>query len=176
MSFSIIAAMSENRIIGLDNSLPWRLPADLRYFKGKTMGHTLIMGRKTYESLQKFLAGRRIIVLTRDRNFSTERAETAFSLEEAIGLAEENQETFIAGGAEIYAQALKREIVDTMYLTLVHENFEGDTYFPEFSGSEWELAERKDNKKDEKNLFDFSFLKYVKTVKGKQFRDVKEAG
>jgi len=166
MSFSIIAAMSENRIIGLDNSLPWRLPADLRYFKGKTMGHTLIMGRKTYESLQKFLAGRRIIVLTRDRNFSTERAETAFSLEEAIGLAEENQETFIAGGAEIYAQALKREIVDTMYLTLVHENFEGDTYFPEFSGSEWELAERKDNKKDDKNPYDFSFLKYVKAVRG----------
>jgi dihydrofolate reductase len=162
MSFSIIAAMSQNRVIGLDNSLPWRLPADLRFFKGKTMGHTLIMGRKTYESLQKFLAGRRIIVLTRDRNFSTDQAETALSLKEAIGLVEENQETFIAGGAEIYGQALEEEIVDTMYLTLVHENFEGDTYFPEFSESEWVLAERKYNKKDEKNPHDFSFLKYVR--------------
>lgn len=162
MSISIIAAMSRNRIIGLDNSLPWRLPADLRFFKGKTMGHTLIMGRKTYESLQKFLAGRRIIVLTRDRNFQSEQAEVTHSLEEAISLAGDEQETFIAGGAEIYSLALFRKVVNTMYLTLVHQDFEGDTYFPEFPEAEWELVDREDCKRDEKNPFDFSFLKYTR--------------
>ena len=154
--------MSQNRVIGLNNNLPWRLPADLRYFKGKTMGHTLIMGRKTYESLQKFLSGRRIIVMTRDRNFKCEEAEVAHSLEDALKMAANEAETFIAGGAEIYSLALAGGVVDTIYLTLVHSDFDGDTYFPEFPESEWKLSSREDHQRDEKNPYDFSFLKYIK--------------
>lgn len=160
MKISIIAAMARNRIIGKDNRLPWRLPADLRFFKETTMGHTLVMGRKTYESLQKFLEGRRIIVLTRDNNFQAGEAETAPSLEEAVALAGDEEELFIAGGAEIYSLAISRDLVDTMYLTLVHDDFDGDTWFPEFPESDWKLVSRKDLKKDEKNPYDFSFLKY----------------
>ncbi len=163
MSLSIIAAMSQNRVIGLNNSLPWRLPADLRFFKEKTMGHSLIMGRKTYESLEKFLAGRRIIVLTRDRHLCCENAEVVHSFEAAIRQVENEPETFIAGGAEIYSLALAQGIVDTMYLTLVHQQFAGDTFFPEFPASEWNLVSREDFKKNEKNPYDFSFLKYIKT-------------
>lgn len=163
MSISIIAAMSQNRVIGLNNELPWRLPADLQYFKGKTMGHTLVMGRKTYESLQKFLSGRRIIVMTRDRDFRCEEAEVAHSLESALKMAGNEAETFIAGGAEIYCLALSSNIVDTIYLTLVHRDFEGDTYFPEFPKSEWVLVSRQDHWKDEKNPYDFSFLEYRKS-------------
>jgi dihydrofolate reductase len=162
MSISIIAAMSQNRVIGLNNDLPWRLPADLRYFKGKTMGHTLIMGRKTYESLQKFLAGRRIIVMSRDPGFRCEEAEISHTLEDALKLAGDEEETFIAGGAEIYSLALSGNIVETIYLTLVHHDFEGDTYFPEFPESEWKLASREDHQSDDKNPYDFSFLKYVR--------------
>jgi len=164
MKISIIAAMSQNRVIGIRNSLPWRLPADLRFFKTKTMGHTLIMGRKTFESLQKFLAGRRIIVLTRGREFSPGNAETAHSLDQAVSLAEGEKEIFIAGGAEIYALALSRGIVDTVYLTVIHQDFDGDTWFPEFPDEEWELQSREDHHADEKNPFDFSFLRYERNA------------
>ena len=160
MKISIIAAMSQNRVIGIRNSLPWRLPADLRFFKTKTMGHTLIMGRKTFESLQGFLTGRRIIVLTRDREFSPVNAETAHSLDQAVSLTEGEQEIFIAGGSEIYALALSRGIVETLYLTVIHQDFDGDTWFPEFPDEEWELKSREDHHADEKNPFDFSFLRY----------------
>ncbi len=166
MSISIIAAMSRNRVIGLNNRLPWRLPADLRYFKAKTMGHTLIMGRKTYESLQKFLAGRRIIVLTRDRKFSPDGAEAVHSLEDALRLANGEEEAFIAGGAEIYAQSLAQGVVDTIYLTIIHRDFKGDTWFPEFPDSEWQLEAREDHSPDEENRYAFSFLKYVRAEKG----------
>jgi len=162
MSISIIAAMSRNRVIGRNNGMPWRLPADLRFFKETTMGHTLIMGRKTFESLQKFLAGRRIIVLTRDRCFEAEGIETAHTLEEAVSLAEDEAEIFIAGGAEIYSLALDADIADTMYLTLIEEDFEGDTWFPEYKESDWKLISREDREKDEKNPYDFSFLKYCR--------------
>jgi len=162
MSVSIITAMARNRVIGLDNRLPWRLPADLRYFKEKTMGRTLVMGRKTFESLQKFLAGRRIIVLTRDGDFHPDGAETAGSLAAALGLAAGEPEIFIAGGAEVYSLALEGGIVDTIYLTLIHQDFEGDTLFPEFSESEWRLVSREDHAADEKNACAFSFLQYVK--------------
>ncbi len=100
------------------------------------------MGRKTYESLQKFLEGRRIIVLTRDSSFQAGEAETAASLEKAIIMAGDEEELFIAGGAEIYALAISRDLVDTMYLTLVHDNFDGDTWFPEFPETDWKLASR----------------------------------
>lgn len=160
MSISIIAAMSRNRVIGKNNGMPWRLPADLRFFKETTMGHTLIMGRKTYQSLRNFLAGRRIIVLTRDRCFQGEGIETAHTLEEAVAMAGDEKEVFIAGGAEIYALALDEDIVDTIYLTLIHEDFEGDTWFPEYKESDWKLISREDREKDEKNPYDFSFLKY----------------
>lgn len=160
MKISIIAAMSQNRVIGLQNRLPWKLPADLRYFKNKTMGHTLIMGRKTYESLQKFLAGRKIIVLTRNREFAPETAETAHSLQEALRLAGREPEIFIAGGAEIYSKALGQDIVDTIYLTVIHHDFNGDTWFPEFTEEDWALVSREDHCADEENRFDFSFLRY----------------
>jgi len=159
-NISIIVAIAENRAIGKDNKLLWHVSEDLKRFKKLTTGHTLIMGRKTFESLQKFLAGRRIIVLTRDREFNPGNAETAHSLDQAVSLTEGEQEIFIAGGAEIYALALSRGIVDTVYLTVIHQDFDGDTWFPEFPDEEWELQSREDHNAGEKNPFDFSFLRY----------------
>lgn len=166
MKISIIAAMSENRVIGSNNRLPWKLPADLRYFKAKTMGKTLVMGRKTFESLQKFLAGRRIIVMTRDQGFSPQGAEKAHSLEQALRLAADEQEILIAGGSEIYALALQEGIVDTIYLTLIHHEFQGDAFFPELTDSAWALVSREDHQADSQNPYSFSFLVYTRMKRG----------
>jgi len=141
MIISLIVAMDERRGIGKDGRLPWRLPADLKHFKALTMGHHLIMGRKTYQSIGRSLPGRTTIVLTRDPRFRPEGCLVANSLEDALALARGRgeEEAFIAGGAEVYAAALP--LADRIYLTQVHAAYEADVYFPAFDLEEWHEAE-----------------------------------
>ncbi|HYO52498.1 dihydrofolate reductase [Archangium sp.] len=136
MRLSAIVAMASNRCIGRDNALPWRLPADLKRFKQLTMGHTLIMGRKTYESIGRPLPGRTMLVLTRQRGYAPEGVQVVHSLEQALELAR-GDEVFIAGGADLYRQSLDR--VRRLYLTRIAREYEGDTFFPELDLSGWRL-------------------------------------
>src|SRR5258708_7509586 len=124
---SIIVALSENNLIGVNNQLPWRLSADLKRVKAITMGHPLIMGRKTFESIGKPLPGRTNIVITRNKDFKADGCFVVSSLKEAIEKAKDDSEIFIFGGGEIFREALP--IVNKIYMTRIHHHFEGDTYF-----------------------------------------------
>jgi len=137
MKISLIVAMGLERQIGIQNRIPWHLSSDLQNFKKVTMGHTLVLGRKTFESIGKGLPGRKTIVLTRDPNFTAPNCSRAGSLEEAFELLEAAGETelFIAGGSEVYAKALP--LVQRMYLTLVNYDGEADTFFPAYSTEGW---------------------------------------
>jgi len=154
---SIIAAMDRKRGIGFDNKLPWRLSADLKRFRDLTMGHHIIVGRKTFESIGRSLPGRRMIVVTRNRNFKAEGCDVAHSVEDATRLARERGESelFICGGAEIYAESIG--IADRMYLTFVDAEVAADTFFPEFDGREWIERESSYQPADEKNQYPFIF-------------------
>jgi dihydrofolate reductase len=138
MKLSAIVAMASNRCIGKDNTLPWRLPADLKRFKQLTMGHTLIMGRKTYESIGRPLPGRTMVVLTRQEDYAPEGVQVVHSLEQALERAR-GDEVFIAGGADLYRQTMER--VRRLYLTRIEREYEGDTFFPEVDLSGWRLVE-----------------------------------
>ncbi len=157
MIVSIVVAISQNHAIGKDNKLLWYLPKDLKHFKEITTGHTVIMGRKTYESVGKPLPNRRNIIITRQA-ITIEGCEVVDSVETALALCRDEAEVFIVGGAEIYRQAL--HLTDRIYLTLIHENFEGDTYFPEIKPDLWKETERQDYEPDEKNLLPYSFITY----------------
>ncbi|EPX65034.1 Dihydrofolate reductase [Cystobacter fuscus DSM 2262] len=137
MTLSAIVAMASNRCIGRDNTLPWRLPADLQRFKRLTLGHTLLMGRKTYESIGRPLPGRTMLVVTRQQGWAPEGIEVAHSLEEALARAR-GDEVFLAGGAQLYEQAMDR--VRRLYLTRIDREYEGDTFFPEVDLSTWRLT------------------------------------
>jgi dihydrofolate reductase len=135
MNLSLIVAMSENRVIGVDGDLPWRLPADLKYFKATTLGKPIIMGRKTFDSIGRPLPGRRNIVVTRRDNWNHPGVDVAKSLDAAIALVSEASEVMITGGAQIYALAMDK--VDRLYITEVAVTVEGDTYFPEYNAVDW---------------------------------------
>lgn len=158
MKISIIAAVARNRVIGSKNRLPWHLPADLRHFMRMTMGHYVLMGRKTFESLKEPLRNRTNVVITRQPEYSPEGVLIAHSLPDAISLAEGEEEVFIAGGAAIYSEALT--FSHCIYLTLIHQDFEGDTHFPAFDERAWRLVSRADHGTDEDNPYPFSFLTY----------------
>jgi dihydrofolate reductase len=165
MTISIIAAVATNGVIGRGNALPWRLSADLKHFKALTMGHHLVMGRKTFASIGRPLPGRTTIVVTRNDSFAADGVLRAASLEEAIAIAAGDAEIFIAGGADIYAQSLIR--ADRMYITRVHAEPDGDAFFPEFDDvNEWELVDSEHFEADEKNEYPFSFLTYRRTGVG----------
>ena len=132
---SIIVAMAQNRTIGINNTLPWRIPEDLKHFKMLTMGHHMIMGRKTFDSIGRPLPGRTTVVVTRNRELKIEGCIMAHSLEDAIAACAGDDEIFIVGGAEIYAQALP--LTDTLYVTEIQQNVEGDAHFPSFDKSVW---------------------------------------
>lgn len=129
MSVSLIVAMSRNRVIGKNNQLPWRLPEDLKRFKELTMGHPIIMGRKTYESIGKPLPGRTNIVLTKDTAYQVGGIQVARSLEEALNFGGKDEEKFVIGGSEVFKKAYP--LCDKIYLTLIDRDFDGDTFFPE---------------------------------------------
>lgn len=142
MKISIIVAMALNRVIGINNTLPWKLPEDLKHFKSLTLGNILVIGRKTFESIGRPLPGRETIVVTRQENYKQDGIKTACSLEQAIKTAQrlsQDKEIFIAGGAEIYQQSLN--LADTIYLTLIEKEFLGDTYFPNLDLKSWQLEE-----------------------------------
>lgn len=144
MKVSLIAALARNRVIGRDNRLPWRLPADLRRFKQLTMGHTLLVGRKTFESIGRLLPGRTMLVASRQQGYAPEGVRVVRSVQEALDVAREGGETelFVAGGAEIYRQTLP--VADRLHLTRIEEDVPGDAYFPEYDETQWRLVERED--------------------------------
>ena len=155
---SLIAAMAENRVIGVNNTLPWRLPADLKHFRQITTGHHVITGRRNHESIGKPLPNRTNIVVTRNRHYRAPGCVVAHSLEEALERARTDPEIFIIGGADLYRQAFAH--ADRIYLTLVHANIIGDTYFPEFDSDQWDEICRERHEADDKNPYAYSFLKY----------------
>ena len=160
MTISIIVAMTADRVIGRDNTLPWRLPADLRRFKRLTLGHHLVVGRKTWESIGRPLPGRKMVVITRQRNFRADGVEVVHSVDDALAVARKNgeDEVFIAGGEDIYRQTLAR--AHRLYLTRVHATLEGDAFFPEYDAAAWTEVEREDRAADEKTPHAFSFVTY----------------
>ena len=163
MVVSLIVAVSANGVIGRDGGLPWYLPADLKHFKRTTMGHHLIVGRRTWEEVGKPLPGRTMVVVTRSRRFAPDGAQVAHSVEQALELAAEDDEPFIGGGSQIYRIALARDLVDRVHLTRIHAEVEGDTFFPEIDFGEWELVSEEHHEADEKNEFDYSFLVYERS-------------
>lgn len=156
MQISIIAAITDDRLIGVGNQLIWHLPADLKHFKTVTMGKPIIMGRKTHEAIGKPLPGRRNIVISRQKDFNSEGCEVFASLEAALIALQDYSEVMIIGGSEIYAAALPK--ADTMLLTLVHHAFTGDTYFPKWNARNWQEIEREDFEPDENNKYPYSFI------------------
>ncbi|TAK77054.1 MAG: dihydrofolate reductase [Gammaproteobacteria bacterium] len=156
---SAIVAMGENRVIGKNNQLPWRLPADLRHFKAITTGHPIIMGRKTYESIGRPLPNRLNIIVTRNRAFEAPGCVVVTSMAEAVQQAD-GEEAFIIGGAEVYQQAMP--LVQRLYLTVVHHVFEGDAYFPALNMAEWREAAREKHEADEENAWACSFVRLEK--------------
>jgi dihydrofolate reductase len=157
MIVSIVVAISENNAIGKDNKLLWYMPADLRHFKDITTGHTVIMGRKTYDSVGKPLPNRRNIIITR-QPIAITGCEVVNSIDAALALCSNEAEVFIVGGAEIYRQAM--HLTNRIYLTIIHKEFEADTYFPEIKADEWKQVSKQDFEPDEKNLLPYSFITY----------------
>ena len=152
---TIVVAISGNYAIGKDNQLLWHLPKDLKHFKNITAGGTVIMGRKTFDSVGRPLPKRRNIVVTR-QDMEIAGCEVVKSLAEAVALCKTEAEVFIVGGAEIYRQAMA--ITDRIYLTIVHHNFDADTFFPEIDYKDWTETEREDHETDENHHFSFSFI------------------
>lgn len=160
MNLSMIVALADDRVIGHNNQLIWHMPADLKHFRRLTMGHTLIMGRKTYESIGKPLKGRSTIVVSRQQGYDAKGCEVAGSLHEAIGMAEPGRDVFIAGGGQIYEQAMHMKEVSTIYLTRIYGRFTGDTFFPEIDEAEWICTSKSDHEPDEANRYPYSFMVY----------------
>ena len=159
---TIIAAIAKNNALGKDNDLIWHLPADLKRFKKTTTGHFILMGRNTFESIGKPLPNRTTIIITRNNDYFKEGCLIANSLEQAIELTNNTAAIFIIGGAQIYKEAIEKNLVDTLDITLVHQEFEADVFFPEIDLDIWKEVSREDFKADEKNKFDFSFISYQK--------------
>ena len=155
MTVSIIVAIAENNAIGKDNKLLWSLPRDLKHFKEITSGHTVIMGRKTYDSMGKSLPNRRNIIITRQEDMLIIGVEVVNTLEHALALCADEEEVFIIGGAQIYEQAL--QLTDKIYLTVVHESYEADTVFPELDPERWTVLSSELHLPDEKNNVAFTF-------------------
>ncbi len=155
---SLIVAMAQNHTIGVNNTLPWRCPNDLKHFKALTMGHHMIMGRKTFESIGKALPGRTTVVVTRDTSLRIEGCVIAHSLQEAIAACVADDEVFIVGGADIYRQAL--DLVDTMYITEIHQEVEGDAHFPDFDKTEWHTLSRERHTQAEPQPLEYHFVTY----------------
>jgi len=160
MKLALICAMSENRVIGRDNGLPWHLSEDLKYFKRTTMGNCMIMGRNTWESIGRALPGRTSIVITSKAEYQAQGAEVVGSLQQAIeravAISEETGTTqaFVIGGAVLYQAALP--LADTLHLTRVHAQIEGDTTLHEFDESNWKEISREEYSHDESNNYDYS--------------------
>jgi len=159
---SLIAAMAENRVIGKDRRLPWHLPDEMKHFVRLTTGHTVVMGRKTFESIgSKPLPNRRNIILTHNLDYSCPAPgsiETAASVLDAIARVAPNDEVFICGGEQAYQEALP--LADRLYLTIVHAKFDGDAYFPDYNRSDWHLTDQTRHEPDDRHAHAFTFHRY----------------
>ncbi len=158
MKISLIVAMARNRTIGVNNTLPWRIPEDLRHFKALTMGHHMIMGRKTFDSIGKPLPGRTTVVVTRNQTFQAEGCIVVHSLEDAVAACANDEEIFVVGGAELYAQALP--LASTLYLTEIEQDVDGDAYFPQFDRSKWAETARVRRSQAEPQPLAYDFVTY----------------
>lgn len=150
---SLIAAVASNGVIGREGRMPWHLPADLKRFKALTMGHAIVMGRKTFDSIGRLLPGRRTIIVTRQRGFHFEGATVAHSLEQAIEQARGDDEVFVIGGGEIYAMALP--MADRLHMTELALAPQGDARFPAFDRSTWHETSRESHRAEDGTAFDF---------------------
>lgn len=155
---TIIAAIANNNVLGKNNQLIWHLPADLKQFKQTTLGHYVIMGRKTFESLGKVLPNRKNIIITTNKHFVAKDCIIAHSLSEALTFAQADANPFILGGANIYQQAIA--VADVLDLTFIHHDFDGDVFFPKIDKKIWKETAHQDFKADEKNKFDYSFVRF----------------
>lgn len=164
MKLSLIVALSDNGAIGLGGQLPWRMSADLRRFKRLTMGHHVLMGRKTFESIGRPLPGRTMIVITRQAGYRAPGARVAGSLRRAIQLAEEDDEAFVIGGSDIFRLALPS--VDRMYITHVHTDAAGDVFFPHVDWDRWKRLREERFCADPRNEYDYSFCLYQRRRSG----------
>lgn len=165
MKLAMIVAMAKNNVIGLDNDMPWHLPADLQWFKKTTLGSPIIMGRKTYESIGRPLPGRLNIILSRDSSLSIEGCTVVNSIEDAMRAAEDanqasdnpKEEVFITGGSHLYNTFLEQ--ADTLYITLIDAKLEGDTFFPDYTQYNWQEIHKSEHPADDKNPYSLTFLK-----------------
>lgn len=156
-----IAAVAQNNALGKNNDLLWHLPDDFKRFKTLTSGHYIIMGRKTFESFPKPLPNRTHIIITRQEKYTVpDNCFVAKNLTQAIEICPKNEDIYIIGGGEIYAQSM--DIADKLEITKVHQSFEADTFFPEIDNTKWKLVEEVFHPEDEKHKFSFSFLTYLK--------------
>ncbi|WP_068596172.1 dihydrofolate reductase [Vaginella massiliensis] len=159
---SIVVAVSSNHVIGKNNQLLWHLPDDFKHFKNITTGHPIIMGRKTYESIGRPLPNRINIVVTRDQQFCADGIVVAFSLKAALEKALAlDDEVFVIGGGELYRQVI--DMADKIYLTEIHHEFDGDTFFPELDENNWEEISRAHHDKDEKHQYSFDIITYQRS-------------
>jgi dihydrofolate reductase len=158
MRLSIITAMAANRVIGVENRLPWHLPEDLQHFKALTMGHHIVMGRKTYDSIGKPLPGRHTIIITRNVDYAVPGCIAVNSIDAALIVADGDSEVFFVGGAELYAQALP--LVDRMYITEIKRDFPGDAKFPQFDPSRWNEVSREKHIANGSEPFEYHFVVY----------------
>lgn len=159
-ALSLIVAASENDVIGVDGDLPWHLSADLKRFRKLTTGHSLIMGRKTFESIGRLLPERNMIIVTRNEQYQFEGAVVVHSIAEAIAAAGDDDQPFVAGGAQLYSEAI--ELVETIFMTRVHAEVDGDVFLPAIDWNQWELVESERHPADNKNDHEYSFELYSK--------------
>jgi dihydrofolate reductase len=152
---SMIVAMAKNRIIGAGGKIPWHLPNELQLFKRVTMGHHIVMGRKTYESIGRLLPGRTTVIVTRQRDYAIPGAKIAHTLEQAIALCAGDSEIFVIGGGELYRAAMP--LADRLYLTVVDAEPAGDTQMPEFDAAQWRLHSTEQFRRDERHAHDYRF-------------------
>ncbi len=157
---TLIAAAAENNALGKDKDLLWHLPDDFKRFKKLTVGHFIIMGRKTFETFPKTLPNRTHVIITRQKDFSEEGCIAVHSMEAALEISKSDPETFIIGGGEIYKLGLP--FANKIELTRVHKSFDADTFFPEIDLKNWELTEKKFHPKDENHALDFTYLTYLR--------------
>lgn len=155
---SILVAMARNGTIGINNTLPWRIPEDLKHFKALTMGHSMIMGRKTFDSIGKPLPGRTSIVVTRNRELQIAGCTMTHSLDEAIASCVNNDEIFIVGGAELYALALP--LTDTLYATEIQQDVTGDAHFPQIDRAQWREMSREKRTQETPQVLEYHFVTY----------------
>ena len=156
MKVSIIVTIGKNKVIGKDNSLPWKLPADMKHFKELTTGKPVIMGRKTFESIGKPLPNRTNFIITRNQEYKAEGCVVVHSIDEALKASEGNEEVMVIGGAQIYKEFLPR--ANKMYLTIIDADFEGDAFFPEYNIEEWEETSYEEHERDAENQYDYRFM------------------